>query len=183
MTEQDKKTETGINEPTLSVGAEFVPKWTLHVTLGGERKSFDLDKIPGTFAYVTKKNKDRSESWHGDDARPWTLADWSNALAGEAGEAIEAAMDLVMMYVGLGQKTGKLADAVKKYRRLETGVSQSKGPQSMADALEAIKKEIADVYLYLDLTCTHLGIDIYSVVKDKYNEVSKREGFREYWMS
>lgn len=130
-----------------------------------------------TFEYVSKINWKRSEAWHGPDSEPWNAADWGNAMSGEAGEFLEAIMDLVGLAAATNIKAGKMSDAIKKLRRHETGVSQSKGPQSYDAAIREVKKEAADIFLYLDLTCTYLGFSLYDAVKDKFNEVSDREGF------
>lgn len=52
-----------------------------------------------TFEEVIETNRERCLRWHNPDTEPWTGADWSNAMCGEAGEA---------------------ANVVKKLRRNET---------------------------------------------------------------
>lgn len=110
------------------------------------------------FQEVSKVNKERCSRWHGNDSEPWTAADWSNAMNGEAGE---------------------VANAVKKLRRLQTRVASNNNPGSLAEILAEIKKEIGDTYLYLDLLAQHLGIDMESAIRDTFNRVSEREGFPE----
>jgi NTP pyrophosphatase (non-canonical NTP hydrolase) len=110
-----------------------------------------------TFDYVSEINRDRCEEWH-KDMHPWTGADWSNAMCGEAGEA---------------------ANVVKKLRRLETRMmgidrEEEKNPQILIDKLG---NEIADTYLYLDLLAAHYDIDMAQVIQRKFNEVSERRGF------
>jgi NTP pyrophosphatase (non-canonical NTP hydrolase) len=108
---------------------------------------------------VSRMNLARAKRWHpgfpNDDV--WTLADWSNAMCGEAGEA---------------------ANVVKKLRRVETGhVGALDGA---ADVLRTkLGDEIADVYLYLDLLATKAGIDTQAAVVRKFNAVSEREGMPE----
>lgn len=108
------------------------------------------------FKQVSKVNKERALLWHKGGLDEWTIADWSNAMCGEAGE---------------------VANAVKKYRRLEGGLQQKSGPQTFDEAKEAIAKEIGDTYLYLDLLAQVLGIDIQDAIVSTFNRVSKREGF------
>lgn len=55
-----------------------------------------------TFRQVIETNRVRCRRWHGPDTEPWSGADWSNAMCGEAGEA---------------------ANVVKKLRRNETGTA------------------------------------------------------------
>lgn len=52
-----------------------------------------------TFAEFAEANRTRCRRWHDPASEPWTGADWSNAMCGEAGEA---------------------ANVVKKLRRQET---------------------------------------------------------------
>jgi NTP pyrophosphatase (non-canonical NTP hydrolase) len=112
-----------------------------------------------TFADVTAANRSRASRWHPgypDDA-DWTVADWSNAMCGEAGE---------------------LANVIKKLRRYEFGLRGAGDPTE--DDLRAMAaKEVADVYLYLDLLATKLGVDLPAAVVAKFNEVSERQGFPE----
>lgn len=39
-----------------------------------------------------------------------------------------------------------------------------------------IGRELADAVIYIDLLALHLGIDLGKAVRDKFNEVSAREG-------
>jgi hypothetical protein len=40
-----------------------------------------------TFEALRTRNVSRLARWHDPDSEPWTGADWSNAMCGEAGEA------------------------------------------------------------------------------------------------
>lgn len=99
-------------------------------------------------------NVRRMRRWPGEE--DWTGADWSNAMNGEAGEA---------------------ANVVKKLRRHETGSAAAAG--SVDDLRAALAKELADTICYADLTANHYGIDLARAVRDKFNEVSERNGFPE----
>lgn len=99
----------------------------------------------------------RRDRWHGPDTVPWTGADWSNAMCGEAGEA---------------------ANVVKKLRRHETGTATPRDP-STDQLLVALGDELADIVAYLDLLASHYGIDVEAAVARKFNAVSQREGFPE----
>jgi len=87
----------------------------------------------------------------------WSPADWSNAMAGEAGELLEALLPLIV-------KTNTLCNLTKKMQR---GDDMS---------LEEIGKEIADVVIYADLLSHRLGIDLSDAVRAKFDEVSQRVG-------
>lgn len=113
-----------------------------------------------TFSALRVINTQRAARWHGPDSVPWTGADWSNAMCGEAGE---------------------VANAVKKMRRIETGVSSNneRQPLDVAAARAIIKKEIGDTLIYLDLLADHYDINIAEAIADAFNDVSAREGFPE----
>lgn len=113
-----------------------------------------------TFGEVSKVNKQRCERWHPGFAEgqgAWSGADWSNAMAGEAGE---------------------VANVVKKLRRYECGL-HGNGDPAPEELKAMLAKEIADVFLYLDLLSTYYGIDMPKAVVEKFNEVSVRQGFQE----
>lgn len=80
------------------------------------------------------------------DGSDWTLNDWYTATSGELGE---------------------LGNLLKKVRR---------GDTTLAEAQEAIGKEIADVVIYLDILAMQCGVKLDIVTINKFNEVSKRVG-------
>lgn len=110
-----------------------------------------------TLAHLSAVNRARCARWHDPDTEPWTGADWSNAMCGEAGEA---------------------ANVVKKLRRHETRTSPAGDPGEAA-LHRALADEIADVLLYLDLLANHYGLDLEACVVPKFNRVSERQGFPE----
>jgi NTP pyrophosphatase (non-canonical NTP hydrolase) len=114
---------------------------------------------PITFAEVTAVNRARAGRWHPGfpDDDTWTLADWSNAMCGEAGEA---------------------ANVVKKLRRVETGLVGVLDLPAV-ELREALADELADVFCYLDLLATKAGIDLPVAIVAKFNRVSERQGFPE----
>lgn len=119
---------------------------------GGRLVSADL-----TFAALREANASRVVRWHHADTEPWTGADWSNAMCGEAGET---------------------ANVVKKLRRHETGTSPQGDPEEAA-LRKALADEIADTVCYLDLLALHYGIDVAEAVVSKFNRVSERQDFPE----
>ncbi len=111
-----------------------------------------------TFGEVSRINRARCERWHpGFPEDGWTGADWSNAMAGEAGET---------------------CNIVKKLRRADFGKVQAEAT-SRADLLAKLGMEIGDTLLYLDLLAQHYGLDLAQCVVDTFNRVSVREGFPE----
>lgn len=128
-----------------------------------EQLHLTLSRLAGghalTFDQVTTINRARASRWHpgfpNDDT--WSIADWSNAMCGEAGEA---------------------ANVVKKIRRYESGL-QGVGDPSEDDLRSMLAHELADVYLYLDLVASKVGIDLPAAVVEKFNIVSERQGFPE----
>ena len=118
------------------------------------------------FDQLRETNVTRCQRWHDEGLsiaeidtapRSWSGADWSNAAAGEMGEA---------------------ANVVKKLRRAETGVRAARDPSPEA-LVEMLGDEIADTITYLDLLANYYGIDLGAAIVRKFNAVSVREGFPE----
>lgn len=105
---------------------------------------------------ISDINKRRAEIWHRGSLDLWSLSDWGIALAGEVGE---------------------LCNVIKKLNRVRDGLPGNKEtPQELSIALW---KEMADVYLYLDLIAQAAKIDLPSAVTLKFNETSVKNGFEE----
>lgn len=123
--------------------------------MGREREGDRVKDL--TFTGVSKINRERCALWHPGfpDDKDWTLADWSNAMCGEAGET---------------------ANIVKKIRRYEFGLANN-GDPTYAHLKVMLAKEIADTYLYLDLLASKARINIARAIILKFNEVSARQGF------
>lgn len=110
-----------------------------------------------TFETLRSQNAPRCQRWHPATSIPWSLADWSNALCGEAGE---------------------LANFIKKLRRHETGAVNEGDPKP--DALVAAAgEELADVVIYADLLAHKLGLDLATEIVTKFNTTSMKHGFPE----
>lgn len=117
-------------------------------------------------AELREVNTRRCARWHGPDTEPWSLADWSNAMCGEAGEA---------------------ANVVKKIRRIQTGTISAPGTEGHRRAEEArdhltdaLADELADTVIYADLVAAKAGIDLSAAIVRKFNAVSVREGYPEH---
>jgi NTP pyrophosphatase (non-canonical NTP hydrolase) len=100
-------------------------------------------KKPLTFSKLRKTNVKRCVSvFHALDE--WSLSEWSNAMAGETGEA---------------------CNVTKKILR---------GDKPLVEYKKDLAKEIADVICYADLLAAAAGIDLEKAVIEKFNEVSDR---------
>ena len=112
-----------------------------------------------TFSRLRAVNVDRCARWHPGFPNDglWNGADWSNAAAGEMGEA---------------------CNVVKKLRRQETGGRGAVDPD-YAVLLSKLGDEIADTIIYLDLLAVFYGIDVAAAVVRKFDAVSVREGLPE----
>lgn len=106
---------------------------------------------------LREKGNTRRDRWHTPDTEPWTGADWSNAMCGEAGEA---------------------ANVVKKIRRHETGTGSAE-VFTLVELRQKLAHELADVIAYADLLAQHYDIDLRHAIAEKFNIVSRREGFPE----
>lgn len=106
---------------------------------------------------ISQINRQRCDRWH-NDGTPWMCTDWSNALAGE---------------------TRELCNVVKKLRRIDSGVSTAYNTPDNETLMAALKDEIADVFLYLDLVAYHFGFDLEECIVPKFNRVSKAQQFPE----
>lgn len=119
-----------------------------------------------TFRDVSLINAQRASRWHRGFPKSedgWVGSDWSNAMAGEAGET---------------------CNVVKKLRRIETSIQQmvmvGYTPAQTQDLLMAkLAIEIGDTFLYLDLLAQFYGLDLAECVVETFNRVSRREGFPE----
>jgi hypothetical protein len=110
------------------------------------------------FDEVQRTNSERCALWHpGFPNDPWNLADWSNAVCGEAGE---------------------LANVIKKIRRIEGGAETVGEKDRDALTVDALY-EAADVLLYLDLLVTRLDgpYSLEQAVARKFNQKSHEQGF------
>lgn len=112
-----------------------------------------------TFNDFQYANLQRCKLWHpGWPNDGWNLADWSNAMCGEAGET---------------------ANIVKKIRRLET--TDTRHPHIIAinrqSLMYELADEIADTLSYLDLLASKAEINVEHALIKKFNEVSDRKHF------
>lgn len=108
-----------------------------------------------SFYTLQRANAQRLTKWH--TGRDWSLAEWTNALCGEAGEA---------------------ANEAKKILRVDTGMVGN-FDVSREELLEKLSNEIADVVIYCSLIAHVLDIDLGDQVTQVFNKKSEQLGFVE----
>ena len=109
-----------------------------------------------TFAKFAKMNRDRCESPRGFNHKlsDWSSSDWITALVGEVGEA---------------------ANIVKKLNRYRDSIP---GNKASVEALrDQLRKELGDVYVYLDLTCQSLGFEVADAAVEVFEGKSAEIGY------
>lgn len=101
-------------------------------------------------------NQERAKKWHKDGTRDWSIAEWTNALCGEAGEA---------------------ANKAKKLLRIELNTKPRDSEKDREKIINELAKELADVVIYADLIADQIGINLWQAVCDKWNQTSIEQGF------
>jgi len=114
------------------------------------RNSLTLDDL-------SARNRLRCESIDGFNhpLTTWTPEQWTNAIAGEAGEACNLA---------------------KKYLRWRMGIKGNKEEECPVGLIHGIAEELADVIIYSDLAIQALGFSTERVLKEKFNRKSDEIG-------
>jgi NTP pyrophosphatase (non-canonical NTP hydrolase) len=108
-----------------------------------------------TFAQFSEVNRQRCESPDGFNHRldSWSTSDWFLATVGELGEA---------------------ANIAKKLNRYRDGIPGNK--ESESALRDKLRKELGDVYVYLDLLAQSLGVDIGAAAVEVFNAKSEELG-------
>ena len=112
--------------------------------------------MPMTFGQFSDANRKRCESPQGFNhpLAGWSSSDWMTATLGELGEA---------------------ANVVKKLNRVRDGVPGNKRtPDELRDDL---RKELGDVFVYLDLMAQSLGFNIADAAVEVFNAKSAEIGY------
>jgi NTP pyrophosphatase (non-canonical NTP hydrolase) len=109
-----------------------------------------------TFATLRGVNVRRCIEGFKHTLESWSIAEWTNAAAGEMGEACNIA---------------------KKMLRHRDNVAGNKGDdKDLAKLREKLAREMADVVIYLDLAAAHQGIDLGRTVAETFNAKSEELG-------
>lgn len=111
---------------------------------------------PLTFNAFSVANRARCESPSGfkHALSSWTASDWMTAVVGEVGEA---------------------ANIIKKLNRFRDGVPGNK--ESETALRDKLRKELGDVFVYLDLLCQSQGFAIDGAAVEVFNQKSKEIGY------
>lgn len=104
----------------------------------------------------------RAATWHEAALRDWSVAEWTNALAGEAGEACNIAKKILRHDLGM---IGNVSNPTKDTR---------------AELVDKLGCELADTVLYAVITAGHIGLDLQDYIVKVFNEKSDLLGFKEH---
>lgn len=109
-----------------------------------------------TFAEFAYANRARCEDPKGFNHRveSWSTSDWMTAILGELGEA---------------------ANIAKKLNRYRDGIAGNKETENELRA--KLRREIADVFVYLDLTAQSLNFSLVEAVIEVFDNKSKELGY------
>lgn len=92
----------------------------------------------------------------------------SNEMAGEVGEALERAVDLLLVGVAMG----RAANIAKKIQRARFDIRGSRATK------EQLAEELADIIICTDLIAMHEDIDLGNAVREKFNQTSEKVGLQ-----
>ncbi|MDP3853637.1 hypothetical protein [Phenylobacterium sp.] len=120
--------------------------------------------IPKWFDTLREANVARQAEWDGEAKIGLTWR--ANEQAGEVGEALERAVDLIL----LAMAAGRASNLAKKIERQRLGIRGSRATvQDLAD-------ELADVAICADLIAMGEGIDLQAAISRKFNATSIKVG-------
>lgn len=108
----------------------------------------------------SKRNRMRCESSNGfnHSISDWSLSDWMTALTGEVGEA---------------------ANIIKKLNRHRDGTRGNAETETVDRLQGELADELADSFIYLDLTAQAAGIDLANAIESKFARTSSKIGYIE----
>lgn len=109
-----------------------------------------------TFREFSAANLERCKSQQGFNhpIEGWSTSDWMTALVGEVGEA---------------------ANVIKKLNRYRDGIPGNK--VSEAELRDQLRKELGDVFVYLDLLAQSCGFMIADAAAEVFNAKSAEIGY------
>lgn len=113
-----------------------------------------------TFHDFSVTNRRRCEHRQGFNhtLASWSLSDWLTATMGELGEA---------------------ANIAKKLNRVRDGIPGNK--ETEPELRAALKDEIADVFIYLDLMAQSQGFQLWDAVREKFEKTSEKINYPRQW--
>lgn len=130
---------------------------TVVATPGDERR----EPTSITLSDIAEANRTRVGRWHG--IADWSPLEWAGAMAGEAGEACNAA---------------------KKLKRIDGQVANinTEPGRSLTNRDEACRKiglEVADTVIYGFLLAQRVGVNLEDCIREAFNRKSEEYGFPE----
>lgn len=125
-------------------------------------------------AELREQNVSRLQRWHGDDDG-WTLADWSNAMCGEAGEAANVVKKIRRTDSALWDQQKYPGDGASAHAKL----ADLPADEARAALTLNLAAELADIVCYADLLAHQAGVDLAAAIVAKFNRVSQAQGFPE----
>jgi hypothetical protein len=114
------------------------------------------------FATLRAANEHRQKHW--DKEGGIDAAYRGNEMAGEIGEALAEAVDIIL----LAAAGGRACNIIKKIERARRGIRGSRA------TVGALAEELADVVICADLIAMAEGIDLDRAVAEKFNATSEK---------
>ncbi len=123
-----------------------------------------MSEVEVWFTDLREANIARNKEW--DAGGKLTKVFRGNELAGEVGEMLDKALNLIV----LAGAVGRLCNVLKKLERERLGL---RGSRATAEDLD---EEFADIQICLDLVAMDAGVDLGQVTRDKFNATSIKLG-------
>lgn len=117
-----------------------------------------------TIKKITAQSVSRSNRWHRKGIDSWSELEWAGSMAGEAGEACNAAKKVKRITDEMANRAGSIA-------KVEL--------QDLNAYRQQTCKESADAILYAILLIVRCGGDPETVLTEVFNKKSKEYGFPE----
>ena len=133
---------------------ERVRGWAHSVLVIGEQVAKLVGAEELSFGELARANLSRCVTDFNHPLEDWSIAEWTNAVAGEAGEACNAAKKVL-------RHRDRISGNVKMEDRDEKRLRRK------------VASELADTIIYADLTIQALGLDTAEVVRITFNKKSE----------
>ncbi len=142
----------------------------------GRLPDHELDRIAGNIErHIREFN--RCEGWQsfGDSLDCGTFSEANRRRCAESFYPIES-RSLLYWATAVSEEAGEICRGVKRF--FDRRYAEHRHPEDnlSEDERAYLKKEIADVVMYLDLLAARAKIDLGEAVREKFNEVSDRVG-------
>ena len=114
-----------------------------------------------TLLVIQRINEGRARRWHNGNLHEWNPLEWAGAMAGEAGEACNAAKKLRRMVLGISNHDTRDADPnTERYKA-------------------QVAKEVADTIIYGLILMSVVDADAEETIRAVFNAKSEEYGFPE----